>query len=367
MSEISVNSILDASGGATTNINGFTPTVSNMAGRNRIINGDMRIDQRNAGAAVTAGSSRVFLTDRFSSSNNTATGTITAQQSTLGNSKSLKITTTTAITDLTTTKFMRGVQHITEAQNVFDLNGKTVTISFKVETNWTGNLSIATLGNGKSYVVNVAVASGTNNISTVIMLEATTVATNDNALGLEVFIGTNQEGTYQTATTGAWLAGVFFCSTSSTQWAKTTGNFINITDLQLEEGSVATPFEHRQYGQELALCQRYYERFTSESASATLITGAIVSGATSGQGSYKLVTTMRATPTLSDNSATSTFAYSDGATATVVTAISLAGSQSNTKMATINFSTAGGLTALRPYRIEANGTVAAFLGFSSEL
>ncbi len=62
MSDLSVNSILDVSGGATTTINGFTPTVSNMAGRNKIINGGMGIDQRNAGASVTpsSGSSYTF-------------------------------------------------------------------------------------------------------------------------------------------------------------------------------------------------------------------------------------------------------------------------------------------------------------------
>ena len=62
MSSISVNTITDASGGTTTTVNGFTPTVSNMAGRNRIINGDMRIDQRNAGASVTLGTSSSSIT-----------------------------------------------------------------------------------------------------------------------------------------------------------------------------------------------------------------------------------------------------------------------------------------------------------------
>jgi hypothetical protein len=53
MSTLATNAITDASGGNTATINSYTPTESNMAGRNRIINGDMRIDQRNAGASVT--------------------------------------------------------------------------------------------------------------------------------------------------------------------------------------------------------------------------------------------------------------------------------------------------------------------------
>jgi len=262
MSEISVNSILDASGGATTTINGFTPTVSNMAGRNRIINGDMRIDQRNAGAAVTVGAgATTYITDRFWSEQNTGTGTITGQQSTLGNAKSSKLTATAAITALTTNLFLRGIEQRLESQNVFDLNSKSIRVSFQVETNWTGNLSVALRNSDstRSYVVDAAVTSGTNTVSFTVAMESNTVLVNTSAIGLVLAIGFNNEADYQTATTGSWLAGFVQTSTSSTQWAKTTGNFINVTEVQLEEGSVATPFEHRQYGQELALCERYFE------------------------------------------------------------------------------------------------------------
>jgi hypothetical protein len=293
MSEISVNSILDASGGATTTINGFTPTVSNMAGRNRIINGDMRIDQRNAGAAVTVGSGVAFITDRFWVINNTSSGTLTAQQSTLGNSKSFKLTATGAITALTTTLIAGGPTQELEAQNVFDLNGKNVRLSFKVETNWTGNLMVALRNSDstRSYVTDVAVTSGTNSVAVTIPLEAASAITNDNGRGLRLHIGINNEADYRTATVNAWQAGTFLNSTSSTQWAKTTGNFINVTEVQLEEGSVATPFEHRQYGQELALCQRYYEK----------LIGAIVgsSGSTIvGRCHWFFKTEKRTTPTI---------------------------------------------------------------------
>ena len=136
--------------------------------------------------------------------------------------------------------------------------------------------------------------------------------------------------------------------------------------VQFEPGTVATPFERRSYGQELALCQRYYQRTTAETASATLLTGVICSGASSGNGGFNLIGVMRTTPTL-DSSAANTFVYSDGVNGTACTAVSLAGSQSNSKTAAINFSTAGGLTQFRLYRIEANSSATAFLGFSSEL
>jgi hypothetical protein len=66
MSTLATNAITDASGGNTATINSYTPTESNMAGRNRIINGDMRIDQRNAGASVTPAAATYTL-DRWGS------------------------------------------------------------------------------------------------------------------------------------------------------------------------------------------------------------------------------------------------------------------------------------------------------------
>jgi len=275
-----------------------------LGAKNRIINGAMQIDQRNAGAAVTV-TGRTYLIDRFASQNSTSTGTLTAQQSTLGNAKSLNLTATAAVTDLTGSLYVRGIQHILESQNIFDLNGKDVTLSFQVETNWSGNLSVAFLNSNssRSYLTDVAVVSGINTATVTISFEAATVLVNSNAAGMEIHIGFNNEDTLRTATTGSWLAGVFVCSTSSTQWAKTTGNFINVTNVQLEEGSTATPFEHRMYGQELALCQRYYQTSYPSGVAAdgvTTITDgvtwvAINTADTSNGGSYP--TPMRATPT----------------------------------------------------------------------
>ena len=300
LSTLRVASILDASGGATTTINGFTPTVSNMAGRNRIINGDMRISQRYAGAAVTV-TSFSYVVDRFASGNNTGTGTITAQQSTLGNSKSFKLTATSAVTDLTSTKISRGCHFRLEAQNLFDLNGKTVTLSFQVETNWTGNLAVMLLNSdgSRSYVVDVAVVSGTNSVSISVPLEAASILTNTNGIGLMLEIGANNEGTYRTATKGAWLAGEFIVSTTATQWVKTTGNFINVTEVQLEEGSVATPFERRSIGQELELCKRYTQPVLRGTGGRIL--GA-ASATTASQIHFTLPVEMRANPTLSASS-----------------------------------------------------------------
>jgi len=240
-------------------------TVSLKSGRkNRIINGCMRVDQRNEGAAVvvTGGG---YIVDRMVTNNTTNTGTYTVQQSSLGNAKSLRFTATAAVTDLTTTKTAYGLLHVIEDNNVADLNGKVITISAKVETNWAGNLPVSIINsdNTRSYVVNVAVVTGVNNIIVTLPLEASMVLTRSNSPGIGVVIGFNNEATFRTATTGSWVAGFFGCSTLSTQWAKTIGNFINVTELQLEEGDRATDFEYRPIGEELALCYRYFYKLPS--------------------------------------------------------------------------------------------------------
>jgi len=199
--------------------------------KNRIINGAMQIDQRNAGAAVTATSSNTYPIDRFFTRNTTATGTITGQQSTLGNSKSMKLTATAAVTDLTTNKFVYGVSQSIESFNVVDLQNKTITVSFTVETNWSGNLAVAFRAIRatvqRTYVVDVAVTSGVNNIS-VTMINEDLAFDSANSTGLQLTIGFNNEADYITATTGSWLATTEFCSTSSTQWQR-----LQVTSLML--------------------------------------------------------------------------------------------------------------------------------------
>ena len=242
----------------TMSINGSN--ISQFAGvKNRIINGDMRIDQRNAGALVTLGNPNGYGADRWFSRNTTGTGVVNIQQSTIGTGFSVKSVATTAVTDLTTTKFVTGVQQRIEAANCYDLNGQSVAISFRLDCNWTGNLPVAVMNSAftRSYVVNVAVTSGVNSYSVVVPLEAATVTTKGNGVGMLLTFGFCNEGINQTATTGAWIAGDILTSTTSTQWVKTLNNYINITDVQLERGTVVTPFERRPIGTELLMCQRY--------------------------------------------------------------------------------------------------------------
>jgi hypothetical protein len=273
--------------------------------RNRIINGGMVIDQRNAGAVITLTTAVTFITDRFWTLNSSGTGTVTGQQSTLGNFKSYKLTASAAVTTLATATRVDGFNHIIEAQNCFDLNGSNVNVSFQVQTNWAGTLSLCLRNSNatRSYVVDFAVISGTNNLSTTVLLESGTVQTNDNGYGLLVAAACNNEGSFRTATTGAWVVGNFLLSTSATQWTKTTGNFINITNVQIEKGSTATPFEFRPYGMELGLCQRYFEVGSIGATLASNLTSATYSQGGQPFAYIAFHTQKRANPTVTETNA----------------------------------------------------------------
>jgi len=270
MSQLNTNAILDASGGTTTTVNGFTPTTSNMAGRNRIINGDMRIDQRNAGASVTSNASGVFCTDRWNTWEDTD-GTATVQQSTTapaGFVNSLLWTTGTADASLGATQYCM-LQHRIEGNNIADLawgtaSAATVTLSFWVRSSLTGTFGGAFRNSAgdRSYPFTYTIsAANTFEYKTITVAGDTTGTwlTNNNA-GINVEFGLGVGSTYS-GTAGAWAGALYLSATGATSVIGTAGATFYITGVQLEAGSVATPFEHRQYGQELALCQRYYVRY----------------------------------------------------------------------------------------------------------
>ena len=274
MSQINTNAILDASGGTTTTVNGFTPTTSNMAGRNRIINGDMRIDQRNAGAA-TSGDDNTYAVDRFTYRANVS-GKATSQQNMgsvtppTGFNSYLGTTSSSAYSVGASESFR--IEQIIEGYNVADFqwgtaNAKTVTLSFWVYSSLTGTFGGSLFNSGAtrcypfSYTIS---ASNTWEYKTITIAGDTTgtwLTTNGSGLRVAFSLGC---GSSFSGTAGTWSGSTFLSATDATSVVGTSGATFYITGVQLEEGSVATPFEHRQYGQELALCQRYFFRWAND-------------------------------------------------------------------------------------------------------
>ena len=271
MSNLSVNAITNAAGGNTATINGMTPTADSLQGfRNRIINGDMRIDQRNAGASVTApAGSTTYFTDRWSILESTD-GAVTGQQVTTapsGFSNSLLVTVTSTDSSLTTTQ-QTIIQQKIEGFNTADLSFGTasaapVTLSFWVRCSVTGTFagSFRNSANDRSYPFTYTISSANTWEQKTVTVSGDTTGTwigSTNGIGLEVIFSLGA-GPDRTGTANAWAGSNFVSATGATNLMATSGATFYITGVQLEAGSVATPFERRPYGTELQLAQRYFE------------------------------------------------------------------------------------------------------------
>ena len=236
--------------------------------KNRIINGAMVIDQRNAGASVTPGDSNYTL-DRWQA-RLSQSSKFSVQQTTTapaGFTNSLKVTSLSAYSVAAGDYFF--VNQQIEGFNCADLgwgtaNAKTVTLSFQVYSSLTGTFggSLRT-GSGTAYSYpfsySIPVANTWTSISvTVAGPTSTWAASTTNGSGIEVDFALGVGSTYS-GTAGSWSANTYISATGATSVVGTNGATFYITGVQLEVGSSATGFEYRQYGQELALCQRYYQ------------------------------------------------------------------------------------------------------------
>jgi hypothetical protein len=235
--------------------------------RNRIINGDMRIDQRNAGAAVTlTNSALTYPVDRFGGFDSTD-ATVTAQRDTTapaGFTNSVKITVTAADASVGATQRATLQQRI-EGFNVADFgwgtaNAKPVTISFLVRSSVTGTFGGALQNNASDrsypFTYSISVADTWETKSITVAGDTSGTWLTDNGTGLRIYFGFGVGSTYS-GTAGAWGGGDYNSATGATDLVNTLDATWYVTGVQLEVGSVATPFERRPFGAELALCQRY--------------------------------------------------------------------------------------------------------------
>lgn len=314
MSTVRANAILDASGGNTATINSMTPTADSLQGfRNRIINGAMVIDQRNAGASVTLDGSGVYPVDRWrcdEASDGGATGE-QVQDVPTGFVNSLKITTTTADGSLSSNQYMAANQFI-EGFNTDDLmwgtaNAKTITISFWVRSSLTGTFAAGIDNNAgnRSYVFNYTISSAnTFEYKTVTIAgdtSGTWLTNNQRGLGLRFGLGA---GTTFEGTVGSWQAGSKFSSSGAVSVIGTLNATWFITGVQLEVGSVATPFERRDYGRELMMCQRYYQKIFPQATNIHLASGFVSTSGTGTRYVINLPVQMRIAPTALEQSGT---------------------------------------------------------------
>jgi len=239
--------------------------------KNRIINGAMVIDQRNAGASVTP-TSGTYTLDRWLSSltqtnKYSVEQTITGIAAPTGFTDYLAVTSSSAYSVLTGDTFL--ISQAIEGFNVADLgwgtaDAKTVTLSFWVRSSLTGTFggAITNGGSNRSYPYSYVISAANTWEYKTITIAGDTSGTwfTDNQAGIRVRFGLGSGATFS-GTAGAWAAGNFAQPTGSTSVVGTNGATFYITGVQLEKGSTATSFDYRPYGTELQLAQRYYQHY----------------------------------------------------------------------------------------------------------
>jgi hypothetical protein len=279
--------------------------------KNRIINGAMVIDQRNAGASVTQTTNLLYTVDRFAVVGS-VTSKFTAQQSTTaatGFSNSLLCTSSSAYTVGASEDF--SVRHYIEGFNSADLgwgtaNASAVTLSFWVRSSLTGTFggSIANSAQDRFYVFSYTINAANTWEQKTITISGDTTGTwvTNNGIGIRLFWSLGAGATVS-STAGSWGATLYRSVTGATSVVGTNGATFYITGVQLEKGSTATSFDYRPYGTELMLCQRYYYKIFPQDTNSLLCAGYVNSSTTALlSGSYPV--TMRIAPTALEQSGT---------------------------------------------------------------
>jgi hypothetical protein len=346
--------------------------------KNRIINGDMRIDQRNAGASVTPANTNYTLdrwvvgttqASKFSVQQNA--GSVTPPASF---SNYLGITSLSAYSVASTDEFEM-IQWI-EGFNFADLDygkatAKTITLSFWVRSSLTGTFggSLCNSAFNRSYVFNYTISSANTWQQVSITIAGDTSgtwigSTNGQGIGVIFSIGA---GSSRVTTAGAWNSAFYVGPTGQTSVVGTNGATFYITGVQLEQNTSATPFERRLYNQELANCQRYCQVYiNSEATNQRHSTTGWATGTTNVDASFLLKATMRTSPSVSIDTI-GNLRLSDATAVTTASSYAILSSVTNSNQAIVGFGSSG-LTTYRNYWVEANGTMnSAKITFSAEL
>jgi hypothetical protein len=289
--------------------------------KNRIINGAMVIDQRNAGASVTVTNigDVTYGVDRWSAYGNVASK-FSIQQNAGSVTPPAGFTNYWGVTSLSAYSVAAGdlflIRQNIEGYNVADLDygkstAKTITLSFWVRSSLTGTFagSVCNSAQNRSYPFTYTISAANTWEQKSVTITGDTSGTwlTTNGIGLQLTLSMGFGSTYN-GTAGAWAAGSYFSVSGSQSVVGTSGATFYITGVQLEVGSSATGFEYRQYGTELALCQRYYTALYD-----FYLRGYTAGGTTIAQ-TVTLPTQMRTNPTLTK---VGTWSVSNGGQPTV--------------------------------------------------
>jgi len=350
--------------------------------RNLIINGAMNVAQRGTSNTTSA----VYLLDRFKT--DFGGGVLTNEQVSLTSSdtpyasgfrKALKFSNTTA--GSTAASDYRRIQYFVEAQDVansgweYTSSSSYITLSFWVKSSVAGTYACnlqSNDGTAQNYSFEYTVAADTwTKVTHSAPGDSDITVNNDTGQGLRIYwwpyLGTNN--TTSGHTNEAWAA---YSSSSQVKdfaqnWASTANATFFVTGVQLEVGNSASPFEHRSYGEELALCQRYFYRIYAkgsvQSYNCFPFSG-FCRSSTLAQIPIHWNQPMRSVPTMSYAGASS-FGVLDSTGSTVV--VSAISTSRTTENASVADWTSSGLSAGNGTRLLANNTADPFIDADAEL
>jgi hypothetical protein len=364
-----------ASGSATQSIN-----AQNTFGfKNRIINGGMVIDQRNAGASVTITDTAnvTYTLDRYAAYGTVASkfsvqqnaGSITAP---VGFSNYLGVTSlaTTTVGSTDRYQFRQSIEGFNTADFAWGTaNAKTVTLSFQVYSSLTGTFggSIQNSAFNRSYPFSYSIPTANTWTTVSVTIVGDTSGTwigATNGAGLYLVFGLGV-GSSLSGTAGSWASADYRSATGAVSVVGTSGATFYITGVQLEVGTQATSFDFRDYTRELQLCQRYYYLWAPTANS--LVYGQVMHNITSSgaYGSFTLPVIMRSPPTLTTQGTSTNYGAYQGGTQLACNGVPII-DISHTLTPSLNFPFGGTLTVAGtcfPRAINSLG----YLGFNAEL
>ena len=326
--------------------------------RNMVINGDMQVAQRNSSSAVTITGDGIYTTvDRFKGRTFGGSGRFSMQQVTDTPNKSftnaLKLVVTT--TDTSGTNGY-AIETILETNSVTgtgwggsNSNAKKATISFHVKSSITGTYSAALrldTGSGEpSNVAEFTIDSANTWEKKTITFPAYTGS--DSVNNCIINFGLGKQTSKTTSTLLTWQTTNFVYGSNQVDWQSNSGATFFITGIQFEVGEQATPFEHRSFGEELVLCQRYYHRHVSDGSSQNMFGVGFCDGSTNATMQIHFPTTMRDQPSALETTGTAgDYAIREGGGAVITcNAVPTMSGDTTPNVAVLGFTTSGSLTA----------------------
>ena len=298
--------IVDGSNGLIFNDASTQTTAATGFGfKNRIINGAMVIDQRNAGASGNTATSGAYNLDRWNNNNNSGASRFTVQQNAGSVTPPVGFTNYLGCTSTGAYSIAAGdvllIRQNIEGYNVTDLawgtaSASAITLSFWVRSSLTGTFggSIKNSNAAYSYPFTYTInAANTWEYETIVIpgpTASTWNTSNSGGVELNLSLGT---GSNYNGTAGAWAAADYRSATGGTSVVGTNGATFYITGVQLEKGSTATAFDYRDYGRELALCQRYFWRVKGSDGQYAAVASGFVTTSTTARVFMPYPVTMR--------------------------------------------------------------------------